>query len=183
MLISASLVSYAEDIDYDSTLLFSGGINPAHLLRAKINGNCTPIYPHQRLRVNTIFEVVKSKGKETAYTDKHPSYDLVRGIILMPFCFGSRARAQPMPKVASRAFPLCSEGTFKLVSESHDILQTITVMKLADEIFFGSQRWPEDQGISESPRFLIHPGTSQSLGLCRSIPWHDCQETPRCAPL
>lgn len=79
MLISASLVSYAEDIDYDSTLLFSGGINPAHLLRAKINGNCTPIYPHQRLRVNTIFEVVKSKGKETAYTDKHPSYDLVRG--------------------------------------------------------------------------------------------------------
>lgn len=103
--------------------------------------------------------------------------------ILMPFCFGSRARAQPMPKAASRAFPLCSEGTFKLMSEFHDILQTITVMKLADEIFFGSQRWPEDQGISESPRFLIHPGTSQSLGLCRSIPWHDCQETPRCAPL
>lgn len=56
-----------------ASLLFSGGINPAHLPRAKINGNCTPIYPHQRLRVNTIFEVVKSKGKETAYTDKYPS--------------------------------------------------------------------------------------------------------------
>lgn len=29
--------------------------------------------------MNTIFEVVRSKGKETAYTDKHPAYDLVRG--------------------------------------------------------------------------------------------------------
>jgi len=37
------------------------------------------IYPHNRVRVNTVFEVVHDAGKQTAYTDKHPAYDLVRG--------------------------------------------------------------------------------------------------------
>lgn len=32
-----------------------------------------------RLRVNTAFEVVRAAGYQTAYTDKHPAYDLVRG--------------------------------------------------------------------------------------------------------
>jgi predicted AlkP superfamily pyrophosphatase or phosphodiesterase len=44
-----------------------------------INGKCTWTYPHQRIRVNTIYEVVHEAGKQTAYTDKHPAYDLVRG--------------------------------------------------------------------------------------------------------
>lgn len=73
------IVALAENLDYDATKLFSGGINPALLPLALIKGKCTPIYPHQRLRVNTAFEVVKGKGKQTAYTDKHPAYDLVRG--------------------------------------------------------------------------------------------------------
>lgn len=37
------------------------------------------MYPHNQLRVNTVFEVVHSKGLQTAYTDKHPAYDVVRG--------------------------------------------------------------------------------------------------------
>lgn len=37
------------------------------------------MYPHQRLEVNTVFEVVRAAGLQTAYTDKHPAYDLVRG--------------------------------------------------------------------------------------------------------
>lgn len=44
-----------------------------------IGGKCTWTYPHQRIRVNTIYEVVHESGKQTAYTDKHPSYDMVRG--------------------------------------------------------------------------------------------------------
>lgn len=72
-------MAYDESIDYDPTKLFSGGINPANLPKTLIKGKCTAIYPHSRLRVNTVFEVVRSKGKETAYTDKHPAYDLVRG--------------------------------------------------------------------------------------------------------
>lgn len=37
------------------------------------------VYPHQRSRVNTNFEVVHAAGYQTAYTDKHPAYDLLRG--------------------------------------------------------------------------------------------------------
>jgi len=68
-----------ETLDYNSTELFSGGINPDNLPQAIINGKCTEVYPHARLRVNTIFEIVEASGKQTAYTDKHPAYDLVRG--------------------------------------------------------------------------------------------------------
>ena len=72
-------VNYDQSLDYNSTKLFSGGINPDNLPQAIVKGKCQVIYPHQRLRVNTIWEVVRSKGRETAYADKHPAYDLVRG--------------------------------------------------------------------------------------------------------
>lgn len=68
-----------EDLDYNKTLLFSGGIDPSHLPLWIKDGKCVPQYPHSRLRVNTAFEVIRSKGLETAYTDKHPAYDIVRG--------------------------------------------------------------------------------------------------------
>jgi hypothetical protein len=72
-------VAYDESKDYNLTELFSGGINPENLPQAFIDGKCTNVYPHTRLRVNTIWEVVHAAGKQTAYTDKHPSYDIVRG--------------------------------------------------------------------------------------------------------
>jgi hypothetical protein len=46
-----------------------GGINPKYLTRDPNNG-CKTIQPWQYLRVNTIFEVVKSHGGLTAWTDK-----------------------------------------------------------------------------------------------------------------
>lgn len=39
------------------------------------------MYPHDTLRVNTVFEVVKSKGLQTAYTDKHPAYVHVYSLV------------------------------------------------------------------------------------------------------
>ena len=45
----------------------------------KKNGACVPIYPHNRVRVNTIFEIARAHGLETAYTDKHQAYDIVSG--------------------------------------------------------------------------------------------------------
>lgn len=68
-----------EDLDYNSTELFSGGIDPAHLPKIIVNGTCTLQYPHNRLQVNTVFEIIKASGKQTAYVDKHPAYDVVRG--------------------------------------------------------------------------------------------------------
>ena len=40
---------------------------------------CAPVFPHQLLRVNTVFEVAKQAGLRTAWSDKHPAYDLVQG--------------------------------------------------------------------------------------------------------
>ncbi len=38
-----------------------------------------PVYPHDAIKSNTIFEVVKAAGGYTAWADKHPAYDLVNG--------------------------------------------------------------------------------------------------------
>ena len=37
------------------------------------------MYPHEYLKVNTIFEVAKKHGLHTAWSDKHPAYDIVSG--------------------------------------------------------------------------------------------------------
>jgi hypothetical protein len=74
-----STVLYDESIDYNDTMLFSGGIDPANLPMALVKGVCTSMYPHMRVRVNTVFEVARAAGLQTVYTDKHPAYDIVRG--------------------------------------------------------------------------------------------------------
>jgi hypothetical protein len=72
-------VVYDESIDFDSTKLDGGGgINPAALPLDGSKG-CTPVYPHSFLRVNTIFEVARQAGLYTAWSDKHPAYDIVNG--------------------------------------------------------------------------------------------------------
>ena len=40
---------------------------------------CLPIYPNQYLRVNTVFEVVRGHGLRTAWSDKHPAYEILNG--------------------------------------------------------------------------------------------------------
>lgn len=73
-----AVVEYDEGIDNDLTKLDGGGgINPIYLPRNFTT--CAPIYPHQYLRVNTIFEVAKAHNLRTAWTDKHPSYEWTNG--------------------------------------------------------------------------------------------------------
>src|ERR1700676_2083233 len=60
--------AWAENLDYRLADVTGGGklgdplsqINPATLPMAKVNGNCVPVYPHQFIRVNTIFEVLRA---------------------------------------------------------------------------------------------------------------------------
>ncbi len=72
-------IVYDESVDFDLSKLFSGGINPANLPLSKDSTGCKPVYPHSFIRVNTVFEVVKAAGGRTAWSDKHPAYDLVNG--------------------------------------------------------------------------------------------------------
>ncbi len=72
-------VGFDEEIDIELTKFDAGGgINPDYLPRDPKN-SCAPVYPHQFIRVNTLFEVVKAAGGYTAWSDKHQSYELVDG--------------------------------------------------------------------------------------------------------
>ena len=68
-----------EGVDKDPDAIDGGGgIDEAKLPRDGANG-CKPVFPHSFLRTNTIFEVAKAAGMKTAWSDKHPAYDLVNG--------------------------------------------------------------------------------------------------------
>jgi hypothetical protein len=57
--------------------------NPVHLINpAQLPvdaATCQPIYPNQYLKVNTIFEVAHQHGLLTAWSDKHPAYQILSG--------------------------------------------------------------------------------------------------------
>lgn len=72
-------VTYDESIDLNSTRSDGGGGLDATMLPLDPAHGCTPVFPHQYLRVNTIFEVIKAAGGRTAWTDKHLSYEFVNG--------------------------------------------------------------------------------------------------------
>ena len=50
-----------------------GAFNPQQIPRRKVGSRCVPVYPHDFLRTNTIFEVVKQNlpHAHTAWSDKH----------------------------------------------------------------------------------------------------------------
>ena len=40
---------------------------------------CRPTYPHDYIRVNTVFDVAHAAGLRTAWSDKHPAYEILNG--------------------------------------------------------------------------------------------------------
>ena len=77
---AGNIMVFDESIDkYTSSNVSLNVINPAMLPRRLDGGKCVPIYPHDAIRTNTVFEVVKASGGRTAWADKHPAYDLVNG--------------------------------------------------------------------------------------------------------
>ena len=54
-------------------------LDPDHMQRKLVNGNCVPVFPHEYVRTNTIFEVIKGAGLRTAWSDKHPAYEDLAG--------------------------------------------------------------------------------------------------------
>jgi YVTN family beta-propeller protein len=75
-------VQYAENIDRNSALISGGGnfdvssIDPNQL---PVNGRGQLVYPHDFLQVNTIFNVAHNAGLYTAFSDKHPAYEIANG--------------------------------------------------------------------------------------------------------
>ena len=54
-------------------------IDPNNLPGQKVSGSCTPLWPHNFIRTNTIFGVLHKHGLQTAWSDKHPAYDIING--------------------------------------------------------------------------------------------------------
>jgi hypothetical protein len=73
---------YAENLDKTDASgnipLFTS-IDPSQLPLGMVHGKCVPVYPHSFLQVNTIFNVAHDDGLYTAWSDKHPAYEIVRG--------------------------------------------------------------------------------------------------------
>ena len=82
-----TLFSLKQDIDFNPNVVDGGAsanggaqINPALLPRQLVNGNCVPVFPHNQMRVNDVFEVVKETYKGvTAFSEKRPSYEFLQG--------------------------------------------------------------------------------------------------------
>ncbi len=74
-----ALVAYNQSINLNANSGDSvADINPAKLPRDPDRG-CAVVYPHQFLKVNTIYEVAHAAGLRTAVADKHPSYEILAG--------------------------------------------------------------------------------------------------------
>ncbi len=89
-------IGFTEDLDRDTTAIDAGqGLSglPDNVLTLTptpsvlINpeklpvdpATCKPVYPHSYLRVNTVFDVARHAGLRTAWSDKHPAYDILNG--------------------------------------------------------------------------------------------------------
>ena len=87
------------------------GINPDALPRKLLaNGSCVPWYPHNEVRVNTMYEVAKAANYLTLFSDKHLSYEVPAP------CAPSPAPPSPHPP-PTPPHPLC------LPSRSGSLLQ------------------------------------------------------------
>jgi hypothetical protein len=72
-------VVFDQSIDRNSNALDAGGGIDTTKLPLDPAKSCSLVFPHSYLRVNTIFEVAKNAGLHTAWTDEHPSYEIVNG--------------------------------------------------------------------------------------------------------
>ncbi|WP_407146194.1 alkaline phosphatase family protein [Bradyrhizobium sp. ORS 86] len=54
-------------------------IDPNNLPGQLTRKRCAPVWPHNFVRTNTIFQVLHHHHLRTAWSDKHPAYDLLNG--------------------------------------------------------------------------------------------------------
>jgi hypothetical protein len=118
---AGTTTDYDQGIEYDDTKLNGGApgagpteggmasIDPRKLVRDPQTG-CTPVYPWNFVRVNTIFSVVHAAGGYTAWIDKHASYSFTAGP------GGTGLNDYYSPEVDSNVIPLPGVTTSQGVS-------------------------------------------------------------------
>jgi len=87
--VNGTTTEFEEGVDIDQSQLSGGGpytgfdggiksIDPTKLPRDPFK-NCTPVYPWNFIRTNTIYGVIHAAGGYTAWSDKHAVYAAVSG--------------------------------------------------------------------------------------------------------
>jgi type I phosphodiesterase/nucleotide pyrophosphatase len=90
--INGTQTEYEEGVEFNQSFVngigpggpystFDGGvksINPMRLVRDPFN-NCSPVYPWNFVRTNTIYGVIHAAAGYAAWSDKHPVYAVVSG--------------------------------------------------------------------------------------------------------
>ncbi len=117
-------VSYTEAADLDQTSIDAGqglpGL-PGSILQMTSNpltvmnpaalpvsaATCKPIIPSAYIKVNTIFEVAREHGLRTAWSDKHPAYEILSG----PFGKGVQDFFTPEINSDALGFPAGNDWT------------------------------------------------------------------------
>jgi hypothetical protein len=69
-----------------------------------------PIYPNQYLQVNTIFNVARAHGLRTAWSDKHPAYQMFNGPTGTNGPDGTGVQDYFTPEINSQALPVSTWG-------------------------------------------------------------------------
>jgi hypothetical protein len=74
---------YAENLDVGVSTstrpVLGAAIDPTQLPSRLVRGKCTPVLPNDYLKTNSIFSVVHDARLRTAWSDKHPAYQIVNG--------------------------------------------------------------------------------------------------------
>jgi hypothetical protein len=168
-------VAYDESIDADLTFLWGSKTDdtPTHQVSvartridltkipyAKNGSSCTPVYPHQFIRTNTIFNVAKNAGLHTAWSDKHLSYELVSGPSGdgLDDYFAPDINSDPANSLIPTATP---GGAFTDTTAETEVYDDFKVRAILNEI---AGRW-SDEGLPGAADTAGRPGVPAIFGM------------------
>jgi len=130
---SGTEVLFDQSIDKNSKLLSGGGdfgVGSIDVSKLPLDANGNPVFPHNYVKVNNIFDVAKAAGLYTAYSDKHSGgYDIVNGVN------GNAVNDYYSPEIAAQV--AIDPTTGKLIDASNNpnnlpLATTTTSVKLTE---------------------------------------------------
>ena len=172
---SGTTVAYDESIDMNNAYLWGSKtddtpthemavlrsrIDPTLLPYAKSGTSCAAVYPHQFLRVSTIFNVAKNAGLHTAWSDKHLAYEIVGGPSGdgVDDFFAPEINSDPTHSLIPSATP---GGAFTSKWTSTEVYDDFKVAAIINQI---DGRW-SDEGLAGATDTAGRPGVPAIFGM------------------